>query len=547
MMVNRPLLPTGNSEMANGNIQAIVEKCTAPIPGDNPCGEEARYDPDYDEARTEVQKLTAMSSAQDAIDWSKVVECSTRILAEKSKDLTISGYLCIGLARTEAYTGLNGGLEIFITLLEQYWDGLYPPVKKLKRRLGVLGFLNERLGDIVVGRAPASNEVEAVREAYARVEKIREILSEKLGPEAPTMWSLLQTLKERVQEAAPATPSAAEPGSAPTPQAGAPAAPSPPTGMQEPPDSPGEAIEMVRRMIPILRDGDATDCIPYRLLRCLKWDHLETEPPCPNADGITRVPAPRPGTRTSLDHMLEAGNWNGLLDASERAFQDASGTFWLDLQRFACTALRSLGADYERVYRVVVSETSMLLERFPNLANLSFDDSTPFVDDATKLWIEEEVHASAQQAPRPESGALESKATEQMNTDFREAQKKAARKDLKAALDILQRGIDAEPSRRGRFVRKLEAAKLCMNSGRPAWAMPVLEGLDQEADRLSLEQWEPDLCIEVWGTLSRCYKKLLASKKVEMAATLRERAADVRAKLFRLDLGSAVGSELGKK
>ena len=86
-----------------------------------------------------------------------------------------------------------------------------------------------------------------------------------------------------------------------------------------------------------------------------------------------------------------------------------------------------------------------------------------------------------------------------------------------------------------------------MYSGRPAWAIPVLEGLDEEAARLSLEHWEPELCIDLWQTLSLCYMKQLASKKVEMAESLRERAAHVRDKLFRLNLGSAVRAELKKK
>lgn len=304
---------------------------------------------------------------------------------------------------------------------------------------------------------------------------------------------------------------------------------------------------MVRRVAAILKEEDPTGSVPYRLLRCLKWDRLENEPPSPEGDGKTRVPAPRAEARTSLEHLLEAGNWKGLLDACEGAFQEASGTFWLDVHRFACTALQSLGSDYDRVYRAIISETAFLLERFPNLVTLSFDDSTPFADDLTKAWIDKEVRRPAQEGPSVETSTAEPGATEKMDEDLRAAQKKAARKDLQGALDILQEAIDTEPSRRGRFIRKMAAARLCMNSGRPAWAMPVLEGLDQEADRLSLGQWEPDLCLELWQTLYLCYKKLLASKKVEMADSLGERAARVRDKLFRLDLGAAARTELKKK
>lgn len=531
--------------MVSESIRIIVEKCTAPIPGDNPCGEPARYDPDYEQARAEVQKMTAMSSPLDAIDWNKVVECSTRVLSEKSKDLTVSAYLCVGLVMTDSYGGLTGGLEIIGGLLEQYWDALYPPLKKLRSRAMALELLNTRVADVVASRSPASGEVEAVREANEAVTKIRELIAEKFGTGGPSTRNLVEALKERTEQVGPSAPPPPGPGETPPPVA--PAAQAAPQPKVQAPSTPGDAMQMVRRMLAVIREGKPTGSLAYRLLRCLKWDPLESEPPSPGGDGKTRVPAPTPATRTALERMSEAGNWEGLLNGCERAFQEAGGTFWLDVQRLACTALQSLGSDYDRVRDAIISETAILLERFPNLVNLSFADDVPFADDLTRTWIEEEVRRPAKQAPTVEVAPAGPTPAGEMDADLREAQKRAARKDLKGALDLLQHGIDAESSRRGRFMRKLAAAKLCLNSGQPAWAMRVLEGLDQEVDRLSLEQWEPDLCIDVWETLYRCYRKLLASRKVEMAESLRERAAHVRDKLFRLDFRSAVSAELDKK
>jgi len=531
--------------MISEAMQAIVDRCAAPIPGDNPCGEPATYDPDYEEAKTEVQKLTAMSSAEDSIDWKKVVECSSRVLADKSKDLTISGYLCIGLVMTDGYSGLAAGLDIFGRLLDKYWDGLYPPLKKIKVRALAVRLIDDRIGDLIASRDPTAEDAEAIRHAGEAIEKIRKLIPEKFGAEAPSTRNLFEAIGERTEKAGPAAPPPPKPGeqvaAAPPPAAAAPA--QPPT---QAPESAAEAMNAIRRMVAIIREGEPTGSAAYRLLRCIKWDPLKQEPPSPEEDGKTRVPAPRAAVRTALENLVEAANWQGLLLASEAAFADASGTFWLDLQRFACTALQELGPDYDGIRKAILSETALLLQRLPNLVSLNFADSTPFADDQTGMWIESDVNRPGQDAPTAAPKRIDTGEDESLEADLKEARKKIKDKDLQGAMELLQAGIDAAPSRRRKFIRKLAAAKLCLKAGRPAWAVALLEGLDQETDRLTLEQWEPQLCADVWETLYLCYRKLLASKKVEMAETLMERSVRARDKLLRIDLRSAAALDSRK-
>src|SRR5690606_27160902 len=85
---------------------------------------------------------------------------------------------------------------------------------------------------------------------------------------------------------------------------------------------------------------------------------------------------------------FEAQQWADLLAHAEGL--TGRFLFWLDLQRFVATALDRLGARYEDAQRAVVAEVLVFVGQHPQVLELSFADGTPFVDEATRTWLEEE-------------------------------------------------------------------------------------------------------------------------------------------------------------
>ena len=85
-------------------------------------------------------------------------------------------------------------------------------------------------------------------------------------------------------------------------------------------------------------------------------------------------------------------------------------------------------------------------------------------------------------------------------------------------------------------------ARLCADSGRPNLAIPQLEALDGEAERNGLEQWEPELAVEVVKTLWQCYSSLSKTGGEAMS----EKATHAYSRLCRLDLTTAMTLD-GKK
>jgi type VI secretion system protein ImpA len=133
-----------------------VNAILASIPGENPAGEDLRYSQVYEEIK-EARKFDEALDLGDwkreikSADWDKVIDLSVDALSAKSKELQIAVWLTEALILTEGFDGLATGLKIVTGLLQDYWEGLYPPIEEgdLDFRAAPLEFMNEKLWSTV--------------------------------------------------------------------------------------------------------------------------------------------------------------------------------------------------------------------------------------------------------------------------------------------------------------------------------------------------------------------------------------------------------------
>ncbi len=141
------------------NMDALL----APIPGDNPSGEDLRYDGVYEEIKEarrsdEVLDQGAWETEVKKADWDKVIEVAAHALGERTKDIQIAIWLTEALIKKAGFGGLAAGLSILGTLINDYWDTIYPLPDEgdLEYRIGPLEFLNEKIS-LTVRDAPLTN------------------------------------------------------------------------------------------------------------------------------------------------------------------------------------------------------------------------------------------------------------------------------------------------------------------------------------------------------------------------------------------------------
>jgi type VI secretion system protein ImpA len=141
---------------------ALRDELLVPIPGANPAGAELRYDPVYDkikEARREDDDAPQgeWQTERKVADWPLVIKLAKDALAKKSKDLQLAVWLTEAMLRREGLAGLRAGLDLLDGMVEQYWDGLYPPIDDgdAEMRAAPLEWAGSRL-DLSVRQAPAN-------------------------------------------------------------------------------------------------------------------------------------------------------------------------------------------------------------------------------------------------------------------------------------------------------------------------------------------------------------------------------------------------------
>jgi len=546
---------------------ADFARCINRFPPPVPFGEDVRYDPLYEGLRVEIDKLTSGAS-QSGTDWKGVRKSSLELLATKSKDLTVASYLTLALFYMEGYGGLADGLEIVLQYLEDGWDGIFP--LRPKPRAGAIQMLSERLSLYIGAKALEPAEVALATAVQERLQALQKLVQERM-PDAVSFVTLNQTLREQLAAASPPATApgepAAEPERATLRQEDALSLPPPPAAVSAASATGAEEVtDRIRVLIPALRQADPLSPVPYRLLRALKWDLLPAPPPLDPASanpGTTRIPPPRIQQKLALEGLFAAAHWAELLRASEAAFQESTGTFWLDLQRYTAAALEGLDREAgKRPAAAIKEEVARLLARLDSLPTLFFADRkvptpgkpselmverTPFASDATRQWLDslEAAAGGGEAAPMalPAARAVEPGEAALSPADARKVQELLAKQQPGPAFDLLQASIERAPNLRSRFRARLAAARLCLQANQAGWARSLLEELLRESEVVSFEDWEPETAVDLYQLLALCYARPAKRGGPQDPEAAREQLENLRRKLFRLDLRAAAALE----
>lgn len=538
---------------------AILALGRTPIAGDNPCGEDCRYDPDYEAVEAQIAKMQSISGGTP--DWLAVARGSRALLADKTKDLKIASFYACALFETEGFEGLAAGLTILSDLLDHHWEGLYPPKKRMRARGNAISWLGSQVTGPLEAAEPGPDLDEAVLNAHSQLRALDSDAADKMGDHAPVLGEMrraLQRLAEGIklrqqQEAEKAAKQEAEKQKAeeakakqaedPKPQSAQPApqsspkpvaAAAPAVSTAAPVDD-AEAKKALRdlqtamrNLAKFRREASPGDALAYQLNRVAAWASVERLPP--NEGGQTQLPPPDK-ERMTLVEGAAGGDPNLAIRAAEAAIADF--LFWLTPHRIAAGALEQMGQQAART--MVVDMLAAFLRRVPGVEALSFNDGTPFADPMTKSWIESEVLAAHGDGDGGGSGGGEDRP---WAAAAQNARKLAGGGKLDEAAKVFREGALTAAGGRERFAWQLEQARFCLMAGKPLLAAAALEALDDQAATRNLADWEPQLASQLAESLLTCY----ADKTIKDSLTDDQRARLRRqqAILARLDLGTAM-------
>jgi len=509
-----------------------LESIREPIPGDAPAGIDMKYEDLFQTLKAEVDLLGA---ATGDVDFDKIVELATQILSEKSKDISVASYLILGLTRTAGYAGIAEGIAAVRAVTETFWEGAFPPLRRIRGRQAALQFVAERTSAWIQDNKAEPGDRESLTHAQTEAEALQAFVTEAMGEDAPAFSGLVRELREQLRRLPkpkppkPDSPPAKEANASAPADASSSSAPAPPpaSGGDATFSTPSEAESVVMKVATFLQEADPYNATAFALRRAIRWNGLTAPPPT----GV--IPAP-PGHRLSaLAGLLAASNHPAMISQGEGTFPQAPYHFWLDLQRLIAASLKALGPPAAAALAVVETTTSAFVARFPSLPSLSFQDGTPFADPMTLAWLDDI-------APSEGDGGGSDEATAASQEAIREAKEKASSGDVPGAIAALMADAGAP---RDRFERTLTAAELCLGAGRADVALGLLEDADTAIQTHRLDIWDPASAARALRVLYTCCSALASSApNAPNGNALTQRADEVFNRLARVDPGHALRS-----
>lgn len=278
---------------------------------------------------------------------------------------------------------------------------------------------------------------------------------------------------------------------------------------------PADKEEVPARLAAIakfLREQDGYDPAPYLLLRGFRWGELRKGGSSPDP---TLLEAPSTQVRTQLKKAIMDSDWPAAIEACETAMAQPCGRAWLDLQRYAVTALEAYG--YPEIAAAIKSEVRALLKDIPGLRTATLMDDTPTANSDTQAWLEQIIAEAGGSAATTPASAMRDEGDEEPFPEGEAAPPDAYDLALQAlrerrskdAVEILAVEIGHQSSGRGRFRRKQQLAEICVEVGQLAVAQAILEELLGEIDEHKLEDWESaDAVAYPLTMLLKCLGKL---------------------------------------
>ncbi len=516
-----------------GPYSALVESLSTPIPGESPTGVDVKYDDDFGILKTEVDDY---GSAGD-VDFELIVSMSTKLLSEKTKDLLTLSYLTLGLVKTKGVEGIAESLSIAEVFVTNFWDGVHP--QKPIRRRNSFQYLIDKAKDhleSIKTEKPTLEEKRPLEAAMASLKMLQDFTMRELQDKAPAWSGLNAVLADRIRILPKPEPPKPDPPPEPVataaPAAAAPvaasAAPAPPAEIE----SSEDAVFALLKVARFLLEQDPTNPLPYRLQRAYFWGQFVDE--LPGEGGFMFAYAPDQGLRDYYEQTFQGGGYQDMVVMVENEFPEDPNFLWLASQRMLVNSMQNLPG-YEAAAEAIMLEVSAFVRRFPDLLTMSFQDGVPVADPMTVEWVESQVMPRFSGGGEGGGGGGGS---DHVSAQFNDARKLLGGGDLAGAMKAMQEGTDQDVSQEHRFRRRFYLAQLCMRGGQLPVARSVLESLDQEVARHQLAQWNPQLTLEVWSNLYRCYNTL-AQEGYDNGPLL-DKAQETLSKVSQLDASEAL-------
>jgi len=461
-----------------------VEQVLSSFSGESVAGENLMDDPTMEYLENEIMKVGSL--AHTGVEWGKVESESLRLLSDTSKDLKVLGFLMLCLQR-----GGNGerfalSLYLLHRVLDSWWKDAWPyPGDKGKRARKMLmtQILQRALkevsalsfdGGVGDGREFCLATLGKLMEQASALELPDDGLVdlrrsvEKLPSPSDTPGPSETAEKTEAANASSSGSSSSQTSSASSASLGS---------LTLDPANERATRQSLLKVADMLTETTPADPLGYQLRRYAIWQSITSVPP--TRDGIksdlAAVSADRVADyRESLSKSPDLALW-------QRIEQSLSvSPFWLEGHWLSAQVASALG--HETCAEAIRTAVKAFVERLPELADMTFNDGTPFLPKAVADWM--------LSGPAKGGSAGGTSSWEQAYEDARGIMDQ---KGLAPAMKLLEEGLEGAREPRDRFYWRLMSSQLMKDSGMKSLAKQQVQDLLEQTLVLSFYVWEPGL------------------------------------------------------
>ena len=461
-----------------------VEQVLSAIPGESGTGESLADDSVLEFLEDEVMKVGSL--AHNDINWSKVESEALKLLADRSKDIKVLGFLMLGLQRGGDGERFVLSLYLLHRVLDSWWENAwpFPGAKGQRARKMLFTQMLQRAVKSVEGLNFDASVGDGRQFCLDLLAKLDDQAKQQDLPDDP-LFDLKRAVEKLPKQDQGATPSsspgvsAAEVGQAqPDRQPATNAASASLGSLTLDPGNERATRQSLLKVAELLTGTEPDNPLGYQVRRYAIWQSITSLPP--TRDGkrtdLAAVSADRVAEyKEALDKAPDNGLW-------QRIEQSLSvSPFWLDGHWLSARAAQALG--HNDCAEAIREALKTFVERLPQLTELTFNDHTAFLSEDAADWMYT-VPASAKGSgggTSPWEQALDS------------AVELARQNKLPAALELLEQGLGDAREPRERFYWRLAITKLMKEAGLKAMAAQQIQDLQGQVQGLVLEDWEPGL------------------------------------------------------
>ena len=457
-----------------------VEQMLAAIPGESGVGDNLAETPALEALEDEVMKVGSL--AHNDIDWPTVESNSLKLLADRSKDIKLLGFLMLCLQRNGDGERFALSLYLLHRVLDGWWEQAwpYPGATGQRARRMLFTQMVQRANKSIDGLQFDASVGDGRQFCLSLMAKLTEQAKARTLPDDALLdlKRAIDKLPAVSQDAGPAAQTSTEPATSSTRSMEKTTTSAPSLGsLTLDPGNERATRQSLLKVAELLTSTEPANPLGYRLRRHAIWHSITTLPP--TRDGqrtdLAAVSADRVADyRDALEKTPDQDLW-------QRIEQSLSvSPFWLDGHWLSARAAAALG--HHDCAEAIRASLKAFVDRLPALAELTFNDSTPFLGSEASDWL--------YTAPAQGGKASGAHPWEQA---FDAALEQAKQGKWPVALSSLEEGLADAREPRERFYWRLAIARLFRDTGLKALAGQQIQDLHQQVQGRVLEDWEPGL------------------------------------------------------